>query len=348
MTDLIEILGSAVAHEASDVILTAGSPPMYRVHGELLPARSPALVPSDVKKIVYDALNEHQVATFEARKELDFSVTIRDKYRFRCNVFLQRGAVGAAMRRIASQIPSLADLLLPPILADFALSPQGFVIVTGPTGHGKTTTQAAMIDLINAKRRCHIVTVEDPVEYLHANRLAVIEQREVGEDTLSFADALKHVLRQNPDVILVGEMRDPESIAAALTAAETGHLVISTLHTNDSVQAIDRIIDAFPAHHQGQVRSQMSLGLLAVVAQRLVPRSDRPGRVAAVEILRNNTAVANLVRDGKTHQLYGVLETSAKDGMRTMDAALKDLYLKGLIAYDEARSRMRNPSLLGS
>ncbi len=348
MPDLVEILNSAVAHEASDVILTAGSPPMYRVLGELLPAKSPALAPADVKKIVYDALNEHQVAKFEDRKELDFSVSVRDRFRFRANVFYQRGAVGAALRRIPARIPSLRDLLLPPYFEDFALSPQGFIIVTGPTGHGKTTTQAAMIDIINTRRRCHIITVEDPVEYLHANRLSVIEQREVGEDTHSFADALKHVLRQNPDVVLVGEMRDPESIAAALTAAETGHLVISTLHTNDAVQAIDRIIDSFPPHHQGQIRSQMSLGLLAVIAQRLVPRADARGRVVAVEILRNNTAVANLVRDGKTHQLYGVMETAAKDGMRTMDAALKELYLKGMIAYEEARVRMRNPSVLGS
>jgi twitching motility protein PilT len=301
------------------------------------------LAPEDVKKLVYGVLADPQIARFEREKELDFSFTLRAKIRFRGNVFMQRGSVGAAFRLISWTIPTLAELQLPPIIADLALAPQGLVLVTGPTGHGKSTTQAAMIDLINGKRKCHIVTVEDPIEFLHAAKLSVIEQREVGDDTHSFANALKHVLRQNPDVILVGEMRDPDSLSAAITAAETGHLVISTLHTNDCAQAVDRIIDSFPAYQQNQVRSQLSMALLAVFAQRLLPRADGKGRIPAVEILRNSAAVANLLREGKTHQIYSIMETHAKDGMKTMDAALKELYLKGLVGYEQARRNMRNP-----
>lgn len=346
MPDLIEILTAAVNHAASDVILSAGSPPMFRIDGRLIPAKLPPLAPAEAKKVVYDVLTEPQIARFESQKELDFSFTLRARTRYRCNLFLQRGTLGAAFRLIPSAIPALSELNVPAQLGELALAPQGFIIVTGPTGHGKSTTQAAMIDLINTTRKCHIVTVEDPIEYLHSNKTSVIEQREVGDDTHSFASALKHVLRQNPDVILVGEMRDTESLSAAITAAETGHLVISTLHTNDCAQAVDRIIDCFPAHQQGQVRSQLAMGLLAVIAQRLLPRADGKGRIPAVEILRNTSGVANLLREGKTHQLYSIMETHAKDGMRTMDAALKELYLKGLVSFDEARARMRNPSNL--
>lgn len=346
MPDLIEILNTAVTYGASDVIVSAGSPPVYRINGQLVAAKVPALDGEETRKLVYTALNDQQIARFEADKELDFSFTLGNRFRYRANLFLQRGTVAAAFRLIPSAIPSLTDLNLPPVLSELAMAPQGFLVITGPTGHGKSTTQAALIDLINTHRRCHIVTIEDPIEYLHSNKQSVIEQREVGEDTHSFADALKHVLRQNPDVILIGEMRDPESMAAALTAAETGHFVISTLHTNDAVQAVDRILDCFPPNQQGQVRSQLSLALLAVVAQRLLPRVDGKGRVPAVEILRNNAAVANLLREGKTHQLYSIMETHTRDGMRTMDASLKELYLKGLVSYDEARACMRDPALL--
>ncbi|MCE9581727.1 MAG: type IV pilus twitching motility protein PilT [Planctomycetes bacterium] len=344
--DMVQVFRAAVGGRASDVVITAGSPPIFRVNGEVVFGQSPALQPEQTKQLIYDVLRPEQIARFERERELDFSLTVEEVHRFRGNVFQQRGYVGAAFRLIPDKIPVLKDLHLPPVLEEFALSPVGLVLLTGPTGHGKSTTLAALINLINEQRKAHIVTVEDPIEFLHRNKKSVIEQREVGEDTLSFASALKHVLRQAPDVILVGEMRDTESISAAITAAETGHLVLATLHTNDSVQAIDRLIDVFPSHAQSQIRAQLSMSLLAVVAQRLIRTSDGRGRAVACEVLRNNAAVANLIRDGKTHQIYTVMETHARDGMVTLDASLKDLYLTGQIAYEEARRRMRNPSLL--
>jgi twitching motility protein PilT len=346
VNDLIELLKRALQAGASDVILSAGAPPHFRIHGELGKTGAAALDDKTTKKLVYGLLSEAQIARFERERELDFSFTLDGKHRFRGNVFFQRASVAAAFRLIPSEIPALETLNLPPVVEEFALSPQGLLLVTGPTGHGKSTTQAAMLQAINRKRKAHIITIEDPIEFLHANGACLIEQREVGDDTLSFSAALKHVLREAPDVILVGEMRDPESIACALTAAETGHLVIATVHTNDAVQAIDRLLDSFPPHQQGQVRSQMSLSLLGVIAQRLVPRKDGQGRIPAVEVLRNTSAVAHLIREEKTHQLYAILETQAREGMRTLDAALKDLYLRGLIDYQEARRRMRNPTLL--
>jgi twitching motility protein PilT len=235
------------------------------------------------------------------------------------------------------------ELGLPESIKDLANARQGLVLVTGPTGQGKTTTQAALIDLINNTRACHIVTVEDPIEYVHNHKRSIVDQREVGSDTKSFAIALKYVLRQNPDVILVGEMRDLETIQAALTAAETGHLVFATLHTNDAIQTVDRIIDVFPPGQQQQVRFQLSLALLAIISQRLLPKVDNTGRVLAAEVLLNNNAIANLIREGKTHQVYSVVETSAKDGMLTLDRSLKALYKRGIISYEEAASNMRNP-----
>ncbi|MBI2900981.1 MAG: type IV pilus twitching motility protein PilT [Planctomycetes bacterium] len=344
--DLVPILKQAVALKASDVIVTTDAPPAFRVDGQLGLAKSPPLTAEQTKELLYGILNERQIARFEKEKELDFSFTLEGTHRFRANVFYQRGDVGGAFRLIADRIPTIGELNLPPVVEEFALAPQGLVLITGPTGQGKSTTMAAMIDLINSRKRAHIVTIEDPIEYLHANKKSVIEQREVGEDTWSFAEALKHVLREAPDVVLIGEMRDPESIASALTAAETGHLVIATLHTNDCVQAVDRLLDVFPPHQQGQIRAQISLSLLAVLSQRLIPRVDAGGRIPAVEVLRNTPGVAHLVRDEKTHQIYSIMETHAKDGMRTLDSALKELYLKGAIEYEEARCRMRNPSLL--
>jgi len=232
------------------------------------------------------------------------------------------------------------------VIEELAMAPQGLIVVTGPAGHGKSTTQAGMIDYINGRRKAHVITIEDPIEFMHTNRKCVIEQREIGEDTLSFSEGLKHVLRESPDVILVGEMRDPESIACALTAAETGHLVITTAHTNDCVQAVDRLLDVFPAMQQGQVRAQLSMCLLAVIGQRLLPRQDGNGRIPAVEILRNSHGVAHLIRDEKTAQIYAMMETHGRNGMRTMDAALKDLFARGLVTHEEARGRMRTPSLL--
>jgi twitching motility protein PilT len=344
--ELVDILAIALSRGASDVILSVETRPCLRIQGEVERLDLEALTARGVKALVYSMLNEAQVARFERDKELDFSFSVKNEHRFRANVLLQRGTVAAVFRLIPSTIPSLDDLSLPAVVREFALATQGLVLVTGPTGHGKSTTQAAMIDLINRSRKAHIVTIEDPIEFLHTNNLSVIEQREVGEDTHSFAQALKHVLREAPDVILVGEMRDPESIACALSAAETGHLVIATVHTNDAVQAVDRLLDSFPADQQGQVRSQMSLSLLGVLAQRLLPRKGGTGRIPAVEALRNTPAVAHLIREGKTHQMYAILETHARDGMKTMDGALKELYLRGQIEYEEARKRMRNPSIL--
>jgi len=344
--DLLQLLRQAIELNASDLIVSAGSAPTYRIDGQLVMAKSAALTARQTQELIYGVLRDPQVARFEKERELDFSFEVEGRRRFRGNAFYQRNTVAGAFRLISERVPAFATLNLPPVLEEFAMMTQGFIIITGPAGHGKSTTQAAMIDLINSKKRAHIITIEDPIEFMHANKKSIIEQREIGEDTLSFAEGLKHVLRESPDVILVGEMRDAESIACALTAAETGHLVIATAHTNDCVQAIDRMIDVFPANQQGQVRTQMSMALLAVIGQRLIPRQDGNGRLPAVEILKNTPAVSHLVRDEKTTQLYAIMETHAREGMRTMDAALKDLFLRGLITYDEARGRMRMPTLL--
>jgi len=343
--DTRKVLQLAQEIGASDVLITAHAPPALRIHGELTYLEEPPLKPEESRRAVYSLLNDDQVAAFERRNELDFSFQSRDGARFRVNVFVQRGCVGAALRLIRSRIPSLEELALPPILREFALARQGLLIVTGPTGHGKSTTQACLLDIINRHRRQHIVTIEDPIEYLHTNRSSVIEQREVGQDTESFATALRHVLRQDPDVILIGEMRDLETMAAALTAAETGHLVITTLHTNDAVQSVDRILDSFPPHHQPQVRSQLAFCLLAVIAQRLLPRKDGEGRVVAVEILRNIPAVGHLIREAKLQNLYTVMETHASEGMQTMDSSLRRLVAEGLVSEAEAFARMRHPDL---
>ena len=344
--DMGELLDFAAERKASDLILTAHVPPILRIDGEMRFVAGEPLGPEETKQLVYGVLDDGQIAHFEAENELDFSLFLRELHRFRGNAFLQRGCVGAVFRLIPNSLPTLEQLGLPLILEDFAMAQQGLVLITGPTGHGKSTTQAAMIDIINHRRRCHIVTIEDPVEFVHESDNSVVEQREVGLDTKSFANALRHVLRQAPDVILIGEIRDLDTISAALTAAETGHLVITTLHTNDAVQSIDRLVDTFPPHQQSQVRSQLALCLLAVAAQRLVPRADGKGRVVAVELLKNNSAAAHLIREGKIHNIYTVMETHAREGMCTMDNALKQLYLKGLITRDEAKRRMRNPQML--
>lgn len=319
---------------------------MIRVHGRIEPTQHPPLTPEDVKRLVYSLLNDKQKEEFEAQKELDLSLGLGPTHRFRINCYMQRGCVGAAFRPISNRIPGLKELGLPPIVYDLAFSPQGFVLVTGPTGHGKSTTLSSMVDLINTNRRCHIVTVEDPIEFVHRNKQSVVDQRELGSDTHSFATALKYVLRQDPDVILVGEMRDLDTVSAALTAAETGHLVLATLHTNDAVQTVDRIIDVFPERQQQQVRVQVSLTLLAVISQRLLPKATGEGRALAVEVLRNTHSSANLIREGKTHQLYSVIETGTKDGMMTLDASLIKLYQRGVITAEEAQRHMRNPQAL--
>lgn len=340
------ILDKAGARRASDILLTANEPPMLVVLGEVEPLDDVKLNADEVRQLVYSLLNKDQIRTLEETRELDFGFTYHDRCRFRGNAFWQRGSVGAAMRLIPRSIPTLDDLNVPPILRQLTTVPQGLVLITGPTGHGKSTTQAAMIDHVNRNRAAHIVTVEDPIEFLHTNRKSIIEQREVGLDTHSFAGALRHVLRQAPHVILVGEMRDLETIGIALTSAETGHLVISTLHTNDAAQCIDRIIDTFSPHQQNQVRSQLSSCLLAVVAQRLLPRSDGKGRVLACEVLRNSPAVANLIRENKASHLPGVIETQGKLGMVSFDNAIKKLFLAGEITEECARRHMKHPQTL--
>ncbi|MCP4642718.1 MAG: type IV pilus twitching motility protein PilT, partial [bacterium] len=307
---------------ASDLLISAGAPPMLRVDGRLYRTRHDVLTPEQTQKLIYTELTTNQRKQFEADKELDFSLAVGRKHRFRVNLYYQKGAVTGAFRPIPDAIPSLDELGAPDAVKEFALAKQGLILVTGPTGHGKTTTQAAMVDLINNTRECHIVTIEDPIEFVHRHKKSIVDQREVGEDTKGFHDAQRRVLRQDPDVILIGELRDLDTIQAALRAAETGHLVLGTLHTNDAIQSVDRVIDVFPAGQQQQIRFMLSMTLLAVISQRLVPRADSDGRVLACELLMNNTAVANLIREGKTHQVYSIMETNTKEGMATMDRCI--------------------------
>jgi twitching motility protein PilT len=342
---IAEILRFAIDQNASDVLITEGAPPAVRIEGDLRYLRGPDLEQQDTQRMVYDVLSENQIAQFEREKELDFSVSLQE-HRFRVNCYWQLGSVAAAFRIVPREIPELDSLGVPPIMRDLALRPQGLLLITGPTGHGKSTTQAALIDIINREKKVHVVTVEDPVEFLHENKKSVIDQREIGEDTQSFSHALRHVLRQDPDVILVGEMRDLETVSTAISAAETGHLVIATLHTNDAAQSIDRIIDTFPPHQQSQIRTQLSLSLLAVLSQRLLPRKGGGRRVLATELMIKNSAVANLIREGKVQNIYSVIETHAKQGMHTLDKSLKRLYLSGQITREEAQRRMKNPGQL--
>ncbi len=344
--DIAELFQLSKAKQASDLLLTAGAPPMLRVHGNLIHTDYPPLIAKEVKELVYSLLSEDQRLTYERDKELDFSLGVGSDHRFRVNVYMQKGCVAAAFRPIPNTIPKLKDLGLPPLVYDLSFLPHGLILVTGPTGHGKSTTLASMIDLINTNKRYHVITVEDPIEYVHQHKNCIIDQREVGGDTKSFAVALKYVLRQDPDVILIGEMRDLETIQAALTAAETGHLVLATLHTNDAVQTIDRIIDVFPQHQQQQIRVQLSMSMKAVISQRLLPKKSGTGRVLAVELLKNMHSAANLIREGKTYQLYSVIETGTKEGMTTMDASLIRLCQKGIITMEEAQIHMRNPQAL--
>jgi twitching motility protein PilT len=346
--DMKNLFDLVMVRKASDLLLTAGAPPLLRINGELKATEYPEMTPDENKRLVYSILTDKQREKFEETRELDMSIGVTGGHRFRVNVYMQKGCVTAALRAIAEQIPTLEELGLPKIIAKLAFRPQGLILVTGPTGHGKTTTQAAMLDLINSHKRCHIITVEDPIEYVHHHKKSVIDQREIGSDTLSFPAALKYVLRQDPDVILIGEMRDLETISSALTAAETGHLVIATLHTNDAIQTVDRVVDVFPSQQQQQIRMQLALSMLAIVSQRLLPRANGKGRVLAAEILRNNSAVGNLVREAKTHQIYSIMETHSKDGMITLDSSIKQLYLRGIISYDVAVNHVRNPQSIAN
>lgn len=333
--DLDEALRAMIQLGASDLHITSGAPPTVRVDGRLLPLEGhTSLMPDEIQRTIYAILTQHQRETFEAELELDFAYAVRGVARFRVNLYMQRDALGAAFRVIPYEIKPLDALGIPPVVGNFASLPRGLVLITGPTGSGKSTTLAAIIDLANRTRNDHIMTVEDPIEFLHRHKKSLINQREVGADTLSFASALKHVLRQDPDIILVGEMRDLETISVALTAAETGHLVFATLHTQDAAQTIDRIIDVFPSHQQAQVRTQLAGAIQGIVCQALLKRSDGPGRVVATEVMMATPAIRNLIREGKTHQIYSSMQAGAKQGMHTMDQHLAELVKVGKLTYE--------------
>jgi twitching motility protein PilT len=333
--NLADFLEAVIDGAGSDLHLTTGLPPMIRVHGELKPLKGyRKLLPKDLREIIYSMITQKQREVFEENLELDVSYSMPGKARFRVNVFQQRDAVGSVMRLIPYEIKSTAQLGLPPAVKEFARLRRGMVLVTGITGSGKSTTLAALIDQINTERAEHIMTIEDPIEFLHRHKKAIVNQREVGSDTHGFGSALKHVLRQDPDVILVGELRDLETIQTALTAAETGHLVFATLHTQDAPQSVDRIIDVFPPYQQEQIRVQLAGCLAGVVSQQLAPTSDGKGRVAAAEILIVTSAVKNLIREGKTHQIYSAMQAGGKHGMQVMDQALAQLFKQGKISYE--------------
>ncbi|MDD3925055.1 MAG: type IV pilus twitching motility protein PilT [bacterium] len=338
------VLGIVHEKGASDLHLLVGVPPTLRLDGRLVPLEVEAMTADDVQRMLYDILTDEQVKRFETNMELDFSYALRDRARFRVNIYRDKGAMAGAFRLIPAQIPTLDQLGLPKMLVGLSRRPRGLILVTGPTGSGKSTTQAAMINQINNERNAHIITIEDPLEYLHTHGKSIINQRELGMDTMSFSNALRAALREDPDVILVGEMRDLETISAAITIAETGHLVLATLHTNNAVQAVDRMIDVFPPYQQEQIRTQLSNNLEAIVAQQLLPKMGQPGRVAAVEVMVATPAIRNLIREAKAHQMYSIIQTSAQFGMQTMDQSLKDLYSRGLISHDDAVSRAINPA----
>lgn len=345
--DFSEVLRRMVEAKASDVHLTPGFPPAIRDKGKIVPMDGfPVLTSQDTREVVFGILNDDQRKRFESNKQLDFAYAIPRVARFRVNCFFQRGAVSAAFRFVPQEIPALDSLGVPPILRELTQKPRGFVLVTGPTGSGKSTTLAAMIDAINCERQDHILTIEDPIEFLHGHKKSIVNQREVGADAQDFALGLKAALREDPDVILVGEMRDLETISTALTAAETGHLVFATLHTQSTAQTVDRIIDVFPPEQQGQVRTQLSIALQGVVTQQLLPTSDGMGRTVACEVMVPTPAIRNLIREGKTHQIYAAVQTSGAVGMQTMDADLARLVRAGTITRVLAEQRSSVPEEL--
>jgi twitching motility protein PilT len=337
--DIVTLLKMAVERRASDLILTVGLPPMLRIHGKWQPTEYDPLTPTMTRKLMYSMMDEKKQRVFEESRELDFSFSLTGSGRFRVNVFFQRGSVGGVMRTISEEIISFEQLGLPKHIADIARQPRGLVLVTGPTGSGKSTTLATMLDLINREYPKHIVTIEDPIEFYHQHKTSIINQREIGEDTYGFDKALRAVLRQAPDVILVGEMRDYETIGAAVTAAETGHLVMGTLHTNSAPEAVDRIIDVFPEAQQAQIRVQLANNLQAILTQQLVPKASGEGRVLAYEFMIATPAVRNLIREGKTHQILSSIQMGGAVGMNTMDAYLAELCLKRTITYETGMAR---------
>ena len=333
---MVDLLLEAVERKASDLHITTGAPPMLRINGSLDPMNYSPLTPNDTDRLLSEITSPEQRDKFYQSGELDASYALPQVSRFRVNAFRQRGATALVLRVITEKVPTMEQLGHPEVLKMLARKPRGLVLVTGPTGSGKSTIRAAMINLINTERDCHIITLEDPIEYIHNHKQSIVNQREINTDTKSFTNALRAALREDPDVILVGEMRDAETIGIAITAAETGHLVFATLHTSDAAQTIDRIIDVFPPYQQQQIRTQLSLTLQGIIAQQLLPRRDGKGRVAAMEILVATHAIRNLIREGKTHQILSSLQTGAKSGMQAMDMALRDLYRSRLVTYDVA------------
>lgn len=328
---VLEILNKAQEMGASDIHVTVGSPVIFRVNGKLIRMDEEILMPDRTARLVREMMTNDQWDAYVSKGELDFSYSYPGLGRFRVNVYRQRGTCSMALRVVALTIPKMEDLKLPPVLKELAMKQRGLILVTGPTGSGKSTTLAAMIDYMNQNRSEHIMTIEDPIEYLHRHNKSVVNQREVGNDSKSFANALRAALRQDPDIILVGEMRDLETISTAITAAETGHLVLSTLHTIGAAKTVDRIIDVFPPHQQQQIRIQLASVLEAVISQQILPKADETGRVAAFEIMIANNAIRNLIREGKTHQMQTVIQTGSNIGMQTMDASLIELYKKRII-----------------
>jgi twitching motility protein PilT len=338
--NLHQLLRAMIEKGASDMHITTGSPPLLRIDGAIVPLKLQPLSPIETKQLCYSVLTEEQKIQFEKNKELDLSFGVKSLSRFRANIFMQRGAVSGAFRSIPFKILSFDELGLPPIVAELAAKPRGLILVTGPTGSGKSTTLASIIDKINSETRQHIMTVEDPIEYLHPHKRSIVNQREIGSDTGTFKQALKYVLRQDPDVVLVGEMRDLETIEAALTIAETGHLVFATLHTNSAIQSINRVIDVFPPHQQSQVRAQLSFVLEGVISQLLLPRAGAPGRCLAMEVMVPNAAIRNLIREDKVHQIYTQMQVGQqKHGMQTLNQSLYSLYARRMITLEEAMGR---------
>jgi len=345
--NLQQLLKVMVDQGASDLHITAGAPPRLRIDGQLVPLKTEALTPVETKQLCYSILTDSQKLKFEENQELDLSFNMKSLARFRGNVFLQRGAVGGAFRLVPFKIVELGELGLPPVVEELCERPRGLVLVTGPTGSGKSTTLASMIDRINSSKRHHIITVEEPIEFVHNHKACLVNQREVGSDTKSFHAALKHILRQDPDVVLVGEMRDLETIEAGLTIAETGHLAFATLHTNGAIQSINRIVDVFPAHQQSQIRAVLSFVLEGVISQTLLPHASGRGRVLAAEVMVPNAAIRNLIREDKVHQIYSQMQIGqAKYGMQTMNQALHAHYVAQRISLDDAIGRSSDPEEL--
>ncbi len=349
MVNIVDLLLLCMEKNASDLHLTANMPPILRIHGSLTMIEDfPPIKRDELRRLIYGCLTDAQKQKFERELELDFSLHFPNTDRFRVNVHQQRGSVEAAFRRVSSEIPSWDELGIPLVVKELARKPNGLILVTGPTGVGKSTTLAAMVDLINNEFSKLIITIEDPIEYLYKHKKSIIKQREVHQDTLSFANALRHVLRQDPDVIVVGEMRDLETISTAITAAETGHLVLATLHTVDAAQTIERVIDVFPPHQQQQIRLQLADCLQAVLSQKLLKRKDGTGRVLAMEVMICTPAIRNVIREMRIEQIPNLIQTGAQYGMQTMDKAILNLYSKGLVEMEEAATHMKNPALLES